>query len=127
MKKNNRSILTAREEEIMNIFWSRGALFVKDILDILDPPKPHFNTISTIVRGLEDKGFVSHQVMGSTHKYFAKISEAEFGKITLKNVIGKYFGNSTFSAVSALIKEEKIPQREIESLLDMINNNTINH
>lgn len=67
--------LTSKEEEIMNYFWHKGPLFVKELLDFYDEPKPHFNTLSTIVRGLEEKGYVSHKAYGKTYQYFAVVSE----------------------------------------------------
>ena len=66
--------LTSKEEEIMNYFWHKGPLFVKELLDFYDEPKPHFNTLSTIVRGLEEKGYVSHKAYGKTYQYFAVVS-----------------------------------------------------
>ena len=92
--------LTVKEEEIMNFFWKKGPLFVKELLTFYDDPKPHFNTLSTIVRMLEDKGFVSHETFGNTYQYFAVISEEEFHKGTLVNVINKYFNNSYLNVVS---------------------------
>ena len=83
--------LTSKEEEIMNYFWHKGPLFVKELLDFYDEPKPHFNTLSTIVRGLEEKGYVSHKAYGKTYQYFAVVSEESFKKRTLRQVIRKYF------------------------------------
>ena len=79
--------LTSKEEEIMNYFWHKGPLFVKELLDFYDEPKPHFNTLSTIVRGLEEKGYVSHKAYGKTYQYFAVVSEESFKKRTLRQVI----------------------------------------
>lgn len=112
--------LTAKEEEIMNLFWKEGAKFVKELLDFYEEPKPHFNTISTIVRGLEERGFLSHHTFGTTFQYFPVISKEEFNKRTLKGVINKYFNNSVFSAVSALVREEKISVDELKKLIDEI-------
>ena len=75
----------------MTFFWKNGELFVREIVDMYNPPKPHFNTISTIVRGLEEKEFVSHKSFGNTYKYFACVTEEEIGKKSLKSVVGKYF------------------------------------
>ena len=66
--------LTNREEEIMERFWDRGALFVHDLIRDMDEPKPHYNTVSTIVRGLEEKGFVGHERFGTTYRYFPHLS-----------------------------------------------------
>lgn len=109
--------LTNREEEIMNLFWEKGSLFVKDIIDLLTDPKPHYNTISTIVRGLEEKGFLGHEQFGNTHRYFAIISREEFSKNTLKKMVGKYFNKSYASVVSMFVQEEKISLEEIRELI----------
>ena len=114
--------LTGKEEELMNYFWDKGPLFVKEILDFYEEPKPHFNTLSTIVRGLEEKGFLSHRSFGHTHQYFAIVSRAEFSKRTLSSVITKYFNNSYLSAVSSLVEEEKISSDELRKLLDEVDN-----
>ena len=120
LKKNNMKNLTNREEELMKLFWTKGPLFVKEIIAMLDEPKPHFNTISTIVRGLETKGFVAHEAFGNTHRYYAAVSESEYGKRTLGGVIGRYFNNSYLSAVSSLVKEEKISLDELKSLIELV-------
>lgn len=109
--------LTTKEEEIMNYFWQKGPLFVKDILGFYDEPKPHFNTLSTTVRTLEEKGFLSHKTYGNTYEYYAIISEEEFSKGTLRNVIDKYFNKSYLNVVSSLVKEEKIPLDDLKKLI----------
>ena len=114
--------LTKREEEIMKLFWEKGPLFVKEIIPMLDESQPHFNTISTIVRGLETKGYVEHEAFGNTHRYYAAVSESEHGKNTLGNVVNRYFGNSYLSAVSSLVKEEKISLDELKSLIELVEN-----
>ncbi len=114
--------LTNREEEIMELFWDKGALFVKEIIDELTEPKPHYNTISTIVRGLEEKGFVGHEQFGNTHRYMAIISREEFSKNTLKNMVGKYFNKSYSSVVSMFVQEEKISLEEIQELIRQAEN-----
>ena len=112
--------LTAKEEEIMGYFWEKGPLFVKQLLEYYEEPKPHFNTLSTIVRGLDDKGFLSHNTFGNTYQYYAAVSETEYSKGTLKNVIAKYFNNSYLGVVSSLIKEEDISVDELRKLLDEV-------
>lgn len=91
--------LTAKEEEIMGFFWTKGPLFVKELLTFYDDPKPHFNTLSTIVRGLEEKGYLSHEAFGNTYRYFAIVTEDSFRTRTLKSVISKYFNNSFGSSI----------------------------
>lgn len=114
--------LTNREEEIMELFWDKGALFVKEIIDFLGEPKPHYNTISTIVRLLEDKGFVGHEQFGNTHRYHAIISREEFSRNTIKNMVGKYFNQSYASVVSMFVQEEKISLEEIQELIRQAEN-----
>lgn len=109
--------LTAKEEELMGFFWGKGPLFVKQLLDFYDEPKPHFNTLSTIVRGLEEKGYLSHTAFGNTYQYFAQVSESDFSKSTLRNVITKYFDNSYLGAVSSLVKEESISLDDLKQLI----------
>ncbi len=117
--------MTAKEEELMCFFWKKGSLFVKDMLDFYDEPKPHFNTLSTIVRGLEEKGFLSHKTYGNTYQYYAIISEEEYSQGTLKNVINKYFGNSYLHAVSSLIKSENLSIDELRKLIEDVEKQSI--
>lgn len=88
--------LTAKEEEIMGFFWEKGPMFVKQLVELYEEPRPHFNTLSTIVRGLEEKGYLSHTAFGNTYQYHAIVSEEEFRRKTLRGVISKYFNNSFF-------------------------------
>ena len=112
--------LTAKEEEIMGFFWEKGPLFVKELLAFYSYPKPHFNTLSTIVRGLEEKGYLSHEAFGNTYRYFAVVSNDEFRSRTLKGVISKYFNNSYLSAVSSLVKKEEISVDELKQLIQEV-------
>ena len=109
--------LTGKEEEIMGFFWEKGPLFVKQMLEFYEEPRPHFNTLSTIVRGLEEKGYVGHQAFGNTYQYFAVVSRDDFKKKTLKGVISKYFNNSYLGVVSSLVKEEEISLEELKALI----------
>ena len=106
----------------MQLLWSQGAMFVKDIVALYDDPKPHFNTVSTMVRILETKGFVDHEVFGNTYRYYPIISQEEYSKSVLGNVVTRYFDNSYKSVVSALIEEEKISIDELEELIRKIQN-----
>ncbi|MDE6569502.1 MAG: BlaI/MecI/CopY family transcriptional regulator [Alistipes sp.] len=118
--KNER--LTRREEELMQCFWAHGPLFVRELVEMAPEPKPHFNTLSTMVRTLETKGYLSHKSFGSTYQYYPVVSEAEFSRRTLGNVISRYFENSYMGAVSALVEEEKISVDDLRELLDRIEN-----
>lgn len=118
--------LTKREEEIMNILWEKGAMFVKELIPFLPEPKPHYNTISTIVRGLEEKGFIDHEQFGNTHRYFASISKDDYSKGTLKDFISKYFNRSYSSVVSMFVEEEEISTDEIKALIKKVENGSKN-
>lgn len=112
--------LTAKEKEIMGMFWQHGPMFVKDLLKLYPDPKPHFNTVSTQVRILESNGFVSHEVVGNSYRYRAAITEEAYGKNTLAGVIKNYFDDSYLSAVSAFVKEKKISVEELRDLIKQI-------
>ena len=114
--------LTNKEEELMQMFWKRGSMFVKDIVGLYAEPRPHFNTISTMVRALEAKGFLEHEAFGNTYRYYPVISQEEFSKGVLGNVVNRYFENSYRQVVSALIEEEKISIEELQELIRKIQN-----
>ena len=118
--------LTKAEEQVMQILWNLKKGFVNDILDELPNPKPAYNTISTIVRILEKKQFVSHKAYGKTHEYFPLISKTEYRKGKFKRFLNEYFDNSIESVVSFLVKEEKVSPEEIEELTRMIANESEN-
>ncbi|MCD7915056.1 MAG: BlaI/MecI/CopY family transcriptional regulator [Tannerellaceae bacterium] len=112
--------LTLKEEEIMGWFWKQGPLFVKELLEYYEVPKPHFNTLSTIVRGLEEKGFLAHKVYGNTYQYRATVTEETYRNQTLKGVISKYFNNSYLGVVSSLIREENLLVDDLRKLIDEV-------
>lgn len=112
--------LTNKEEEIMHILWKLEKAFVKDVLAEVEDDKPHYNTLSTIIRNLEEKGYVSHNAYGNTHQYFPVITKEEYRKGFMSNAIENYFGNSYKSMISFFAKEEKISADELREILDMI-------
>lgn len=112
--------LTPKEEEILAYFWQHGAMFINDLLKLQPDPKPHYNTLSTIVRTLEEKGYAGHNTYGNTHQYYATVSEKEYSSYTLKDVAQKYFDNSYKRIVSALIEEEKLDIDELQELIRQI-------
>ena len=112
--------LTQKEEELMRHFWAHGPLFVREVVALWPEPRPHFNTVSTIVRTLEAKGYLSHTAFGATYQYYPVVSEEEFSRQTLGGVIRKYFENSYMGAVSALVEEEKISVDELRELIERI-------
>ena len=118
--------LTAKEEEIMQVLWDLKKALVRNIMDKLPKSEQPYTTISSIVRILEKKGFVSHKPYGKTHEYFPLISKAEYRKGKFKRFLNEYFDNSIESVVSFLVKEEKVSPEEIEELTRMIANESEN-
>ena len=114
--------LSPREEELMDLMWKHGPMFVNEMLEHFREPRPHFNTISTFIRGLEKKGLVSHKSYGPTYQYFPVLTRDEFQKHTLKSVVSKYFNNSYLGIVSSLVREEQISLDELKELIAMVEN-----
>ena len=112
--------LTKKEEVIMDHFWERGPLFVRELRELYPDPKPHFSTLSTQVRTLQEEGFIDHKAYGPTYQYFAKVTREEYKQRSLIGLIDKYFDNSYLSAVSALVKEEKISVDELKELISFL-------
>ncbi len=112
--------LTNKEEEIMQILWKLEKAFVKEVLAEIKDDKPHYNTLSTIIRNLEDKGYVAYKAFGNTHQYYPVVSKEEYRKGFMSNAINTYFNNSYKSMISFFAKEEKISAEELREILDMI-------
>jgi len=108
--------LTRAEEQIMHVLWEIEKGLVKDILDRLPDPKPAYNTVSTIVRILEKKGFVDHEAFGKTHQYFPLISLNEYRRGFLKSLVTRFFGNSYQEMVSFFASDRKITIQELEEM-----------
>jgi BlaI family penicillinase repressor len=109
--------LTKAEEQVMQILWNLQQGFVKDILDQLPEPKPAYNTVSTIVRILEKKGFVGYKAYGKTHEYYPLVARDDYRHFYLKNFLGGYFGGSFKRLVSFFAKEENMDLQELEEML----------
>ena len=109
--------LTKAEEQVMQLLWKMEKAFVKDLVAQLPEPKPAYNTVSTIVRILETKGFVDHKAYGKTHEYYPLISKDEYRAYYLKNMVSNYFGGSFQKLVSFFAKEQDMNIQELEELL----------
>lgn len=114
--------LTTAEEEIMLILWDLKTAFVKEIIEKMPNPKPHYNTVSTTVRILQDKGFIDYKAYGKTHQYFAKISRVRYRKENVKPLIKNYFNNSAEQLVSFFVKEKNVSVEELEALIKKLKN-----
>lgn len=112
--------LTKAEEQIMQILWQLNEAIVKDVLEKIPDPKPAYNTVSTVVRVLEGKGFIDHKAYGNSHVYFPAISEAEYKKFTFDKMMKNYFNDSYKSLVSFIADEKKIGLNELDELTKLI-------
>lgn len=113
--------LTGKEEVIMNHFWdNKGELFVRELRELYPDPKPHFNTLSTQVRTLEAEGFLGHRAYGPTYQYYTLVSRDDYNWTALAGTMDRLFGNSYLSAVSSLVREEKITVDELKELIRQI-------
>src|SRR6188768_2271074 len=112
--------LTRAEDQVMQILWSIGRGVVRDIIDKMPEPKPAYNTVSTIVRILETKGFVDHKAYGKTHEYFPLVTKDKYTKFYLNNLIKGYFNGSFNNLVSFFAKENQLSAQEMEKLLNEI-------
>jgi predicted transcriptional regulator len=109
--------LTKSEEQIMQILWKLEKGFVKDIVELFPDPKPAYNTVSTIVRILEDKHFIGHTAFGKTHEYFPLVAKTSYTKTYLKKFTKNYFSGSYRQMVSFLSEEEELSVDEMEKLM----------
>ncbi|MFT4803360.1 MAG: BlaI family penicillinase repressor [Psychroserpens sp.] len=112
--------LTNKEEEIMHILWKLEKAFVKDVLADIQEDKPHYNTLSTIIRHLEEKGFVSYNAFGKTHQYFPIVDKDAYKERFMTTAIENYFNNSYKNVVSFFAKEEKISVDELKEIIALI-------
>ena len=117
--------LTKAEEDIMQILWRLERGTVSDLLDVIeneseDGKRPPHSSVSTIVRILEDKGFVSYKAYGRTHEYFPIVSKEDYGKRSLSKLVSDYFEGSAQNLVSFLVKEENMDAAELKTLLDKL-------
>jgi len=115
--------LTNKEEEIMQILWKLEKAFVKEVLAEIDSDKPHYNTLSTIIRNLEDKGYVGYTAYGKTHQYYPLVSKEAYRKRFFNTAIDNYFNSSYKNVVSFFAKEEKISVEELKEIINLIENN----
>lgn len=122
MKKRNNSQLTPKEEELMQLLWDNEPALISRLVELYPDPKPHFNTVSTVMKRLEAKGFVGHNDVGGSYHYYSKVKKENFREKSFGDFVRDYFGGSYYGAVSALVEDEKISAAELKELLDLIEN-----
>lgn len=109
--------LTKAEEQIMQVLWKLDKAFLRDILDALPEPKPHSNTVATIIKILTEKKFVGVEVVGRMHLYYSLVSKEAYSKSTMKTMVKGYFEGSFSNAVSFMVKENNLSINDLEILL----------
>jgi BlaI family transcriptional regulator, penicillinase repressor len=112
--------LTKAEEEIMHLMWDLEKAYVKDVIEKLPEPKPAYNTVSTFIRILETKGFISHQAFGKTYLYFPVVSREDYRKFVTTKLKAGYFGNSVGAMMSFFVENEEINLKEADEILRLI-------
>lgn len=123
MKKKPTPIreLTRAEEQVMKLLWEKGKALINDLLSGFPEPKPAYNTVSTIIRILEQKGFVDHKAYGRTYEYFPIVSKKEYTRFYYRNFLSGYFGNSFTSLASFFASEEQPSLQDLEEIRKLIN------
>lgn len=114
--------LTKAEEQVMQYLWKIGKGFLKDILDQFPEPKPHTNTVSTILKVLKDKSFVDYEVHGRQHEYFPLVSKEQYSGKSIKSLVKNYFQGSYTNAVSFLVEKNELSVEDLEMLLNELKN-----
>lgn len=114
--------LTKAEEPVMHIIWKLQSAFVKEVISEMKDPKPPYNTVSSIVRGLETKGFLGHKAYGKTHQYFPLITKGAYRKFVFTSMLKDYFDGSLSQVVSNFVEEKSLEPEEVESLRKIIEN-----
>jgi BlaI family transcriptional regulator, penicillinase repressor len=117
MKKENMKQLTRAEEQVMQAIWKLEKAFLREITDEMPAPKPHQNTVATLLKILIEKGFVDIEVMGRMHRYFPLVTKEVYSKASIKNLVKGYFEGSFTDAVSFMVKEKNLSVEELELLL----------
>ncbi len=115
--------LTNKEEEVMQILWKLEKAFVKDVLAEITDEQPHYNTLSTIIRNLEEKGYVAYNAFGKTHQYYPIITKEAYRKRFFNTAIDTYFNSSYKNVVSFFAKEEKISVSDLKEIIALIEKN----
>jgi BlaI family penicillinase repressor len=115
--------LTKAEEQIMQVIWKLDKAFLRDILEAMPEPKPHQNTVATILKILVEKEFVGINVLGRNHEYYPLVSKETYSKSTVQQMVKGYFEGSYSNMVSSFVKEKNISIKELEEMLEMLKKN----
>src|SRR3954453_19006664 len=112
--------LAKREEQIMQVYWDLGKAFIRDVIPHLPDPTPHYNSVATMVKILEEKGFLDHETTGNMHAYFPVISREDYQKFALKDIVSQSFDNSYPRMLAFFAKEQKLTEKQLSEILAII-------
>src|SRR5688500_8435973 len=112
--------LTKAEEQVMQVLWQFGKAFLREIVDAMPPPRPHQNTVATILKILVEKGFVNVAVLGRQHQYRSAVSKEAYSKSTLKSLVKGYVDGSVMNALSFMVKENNVAVQDLEALMQQL-------
>jgi BlaI family penicillinase repressor len=112
--------LAKREEQIMQAVWQLGHAFIKEIINEMPDPKPHYNTIATMVKILEDKRFLEHETIGNVFRYYPVISKEQYQNHAMTDIVSQYFDNSYPNMLMFFAKEQKISEEELNEIVNLI-------
>ncbi|HEX5151930.1 MAG TPA: BlaI/MecI/CopY family transcriptional regulator [Parafilimonas sp.] len=112
--------LAKREEQIMQVFWELNEAFIKEVIPHLPDPKPHYNSVATIVKILEEKGFLGREVFGNLYQYRPLISKEDYQKHAMKDIVKQYFGNSYPRMLAFFAKEQNLSEEELNEIFQII-------
>ncbi|WP_301928326.1 BlaI/MecI/CopY family transcriptional regulator [Ferruginibacter sp.] len=112
--------LAKREEQIMQVFWDLNKAFIRDIIPLLPDPKPHYNSVATIVKILEEKEFLERETAGNMHSYYPLIGREEYQKFALKDIVSQYFDNSYPRMLAFFAKEQKLTEKQLTEIVNII-------
>jgi BlaI family transcriptional regulator, penicillinase repressor len=115
--------LAKREEQIMHVFWDLQKAFIRDVIPQLPDPKPHYNSVATIVKILEEKGFLGHETVGNIYCYFPVISREDYQAHAMKDIVSQYFDNSYPRMLAFFAKEQNLTEEELKEILKLIKTN----
>ena len=114
--------LAKREEQIMQVFWTLGRAYIKEVIPEMPDPKPHYNSLATMVKILEEKGFLGHETVGNIYQYFPLISKEEYQRHSMKDIVSQYFDNSYSKMLAFFAKEEQLSEEQLNDILNIIKN-----
>jgi BlaI family transcriptional regulator, penicillinase repressor len=115
--------LAKREEQIMQVFWQLEKAFIKEIIPLLPDPKPHYNSVATMVKILEEKGFLDHETIGNVYRYFPVIKKEDYQKHAMKDIVSQYFDNSYPRMLAFFAKQQNLSESELNEILEQIKSN----